>query len=151
MQNQTNLNDIRTPGHYVTRDNASARTMSNIPPDYTSATMCSFDLFVYPCVSLKDNQVCTQLLITYAGNYGRLYFREYDYGSWASWKKIATSDDLDGHLYITAGGNVALEAAANGSNTRYRLQLSTTGAVSIFKSSDGGKTWPDSKKIASYT
>lgn len=125
LQNQTNLNNVRTPGHYVTKDNASARTMSNIPPDYTSATMCSFDLFVYPCVSLKDNQVCTQLLVTYAGNYGRLYFREYNYGSWGSWKKIATSDDLEHNWENITIGIFATAATVQRYGLVKRIKINT--------------------------
>ncbi|MBT9778833.1 hypothetical protein GPL15_20345 [Clostridium sp. MCC353] len=81
---------------------------------------------------------------------GLPYVRSKSSGGYTEWKRILTNDDLNGHLYITPGGNVAIEAAANGSNTRYRLQLGTAGDVAIFRSTDGGKTWPDSKKIASY-
>lgn len=82
---------------------------------------------------------------------GTPYVRSKSSAGYTEWKRILTNADLDGHLYITVGGNVALESAANGSNTRFRLQLATNGDVSIFRSTDGGKTWPDSKKIASYT
>lgn len=54
---------------------------------------------------------------------------------------------LDGHLAFLSGGETALEAGSG--NTRYRLQIDTVGNVLIFKSTDGGSTWPTSKVIAS--
>lgn len=62
--------------------------------------MCSFDLFVFPCVKPKDARVCTQILITYAGSHGRIYFREYNYGTWGGWKRLTTNGDIQHDVII---------------------------------------------------
>lgn len=68
-------------------------------------------------------------------------------GSFDSWNDFLTNADLDGHLAFLSSGETALEAGSG--NTRYRLQIDNVGNVLIFKSTDGGSTWPTSKVIAS--
>ena len=63
------------------------------------------------------------------------------------WNQVISNADLDGHLAFLSSGETALEAGSG--NTRYRLQIDTVGNVLIFKSTDGGSTWPTSKVIAS--
>lgn len=132
----TNPNNITKSGmYYMTSGTTNAPTTSGF-------LLIHFE---------SDSRIAQLAIINGVSN--NYYLRTKPSGSgttYSDWRRIVTSDDLDGHLYITAGGNVAIEAAASSSNTRFRLQLATNGDVSIFRSTDGGKTWPDSKKIASY-
>lgn len=66
-----------------------------------------------------------------------------------SWAKTITNADLDGHIVLLSGGSTALEASSG--NTRFRLQLNTNGNVTLYRSTDGGSTWPESKNVATWS
>lgn len=80
---------------------------------------------------------------------GRFRIAKNTGGSFGNWNDFLTNADLDGHIAFLSSGETALEAGSG--NTRYRLQIDTIGNVLIFKSTDGGSSWPESKIIASFT
>lgn len=63
------------------------------------------------------------------------------------WVQYLTNADLD-NRFAVVGNNTAIQTVQ--ATTMYRLQISTTGNLSMFKSIDGGKTWPQSKAVASF-
>lgn len=66
---------------------------------------------------------------------------------WGDWKTPVTNADLDGILYTLSDGSTGIEAGSG--STKYRLQLVTDGRLMLFKSTDGGSTWPTSKVVNS--
>lgn len=97
-------------------------------------------------INMTNDNYGTILFITSGGD--EVFCRYKNNGTWSpEWSKFVTNADLDGHLVFLSGGETALEAGSG--NTRYRLQIDTAGNVLIFKSTDGGSTWPTSKVIAS--
>lgn len=87
------------------------------------------------------------ILINPVEKFLRLQFTDNDNQSKIYDYQLIGNADLDGHIAFLSSGETALEAGSG--NTRYRLQIDTVGNVLIFKSTDGGSTWPTSKVIAS--
>lgn len=81
--------------------------------------------------------------------YNRMYTRIYDGSSWTDWTSCVTNADLDGHIALLSAGATALEAFSG--NTRFRLQLNNNGNVTLYRSTDGGSTWPESKTVATWS
>ena len=88
-----------------------------------------------------------QILLTAAGKQ-EMYYRTCSNGTWQTPKRLVTNADLDGHIVLLSGGSTALEASSG--NTRFRLQLNTNGNVTLYRSTDGGSTWPESKNVATW-
>lgn len=77
------------------------------------------------------------------------FFKSTDGGTtWQTVRTLLTNADLDGRIVLLSGGSTALEASSG--NTRFRLQLNTNGNVTLYRSTDGGSTWPESKKVATW-
>ena len=53
-------------------------------------------------------------------------------------------------LYHIPDGSVGLQAGI-GSSIRYRFQVVSDGRIMLFKSIDGGKTWPAEKVVFSFS
>ena len=86
-------------------------------------------------------------IYAFAAGDQKAFLKKYNNGTWSNWVALVSNADLDGHLAFLSSGETALEAGSG--NTRYRLQIDNVGNVLIFKSTDGGSTWPTSKVIAS--
>ena len=77
-------------------------------------------------------------------NTGAVYVREGgESGSW-----VTPNADLDGVLVTTTSGATAIEAGLG--DTRYRLQINPSGNVVLYQSTDGGKSWPNTKNVFSF-
>lgn len=71
----------------------------------------------------------------------------------ANTMQLAINDlnsNLNGHLYCSVNGPTAMESGSPGSQTKYRLQIGNDGTVNIYKSTNDGNTWPESKRVASF-
>ena len=89
-----------------------------------------------------------QKYISYIDAYGLRADRVYiPSDGWRSWSLKISNSDLD-NRFAVVGNNTAIQTVQ--ATTMYRLQLSATGNLSMFKSIDGGKTWPQSKAVASF-
>lgn len=97
-------------------------------------------------IQTVDGNAVLRLQLDKSGN-AVLYGSPDGGATWPTSETVITNADLDGRLAFLSGGETALEAGSG--NTRYRLQIDTVGNVLIFKSTDGGSTWPTSKVIAS--
>ena len=137
IPNGSDLNDYTTPGHYYTPNAAASQTIQNTP--YTGS---GFKLIVE---KLSSNSHVLQTLKGVNSKF--VYYRAASDSDFRDWLTPVTNADLDGRLAFLSGGETALEAGSG--NTRYRLKIDTVGNVLIFKSTDGGSTWPTSKVIAS--
>lgn len=112
----------------------------------------------------NDSNYPEQYFVTMAGNVsgnvaleigsrsdkGAPYVRSKSSNGYTEWRKIITNADIDGHLYCSPNGPTGIDGGATGSQTKYRLQINNSGDINIYKSTDGGKTWPGVKKIASF-
>lgn len=76
-----------------------------------------------------------------------MFLRSKDNGTWGDWEELLKNVDLDGR-FVVVGNNTAMQTAQ--AATMYRIQISSVGNLSLFKSTDGGKTWPQSKAVASF-
>ena len=94
--------------------------------------------------------VTTKYVIQRITVYDRTYTRRYNGSVWTDWASYLTNADIDGHLYCSPNGPTGIDGGATGSQTKYRLQINNSGDINIYKSTDGGKTWPGVKKIASF-
>ena len=79
--------------------------------------------------------------------YDRMYTRRYNGSSWTDWTSCVINADLDGILYTLIDGSTGIEAGSE--STKYRLQLVADGRLMLFKSTDGGSTWPTNKVVNS--
>ena len=71
----------------------------------------------------------------------------FKYDTSFSYSKLTTNADLDGILYTLSDGSTGIEAGSG--STKYRLQLVADGRLMLFKSTDGGSTWPTNKVVNS--
>ena len=130
------------PGNYYCGSNITAVTLSNCPFD--SAFLLKVEW------SLGGNaQYIRQTFKQYDNNkiISRVYF--VNESKWQDETQYITNADIDGHLYLNSTGATAIESGSG--STRYRMQLNANGVVMLYKSTDGGSSWPESKTIASFT
>lgn len=77
-----NLNNYKTPGFYFNESNTDVQNIFNTPSNY------AFSLNVY-----KNAGVTQVFYESPASNYN-VYVRDFYNGSWSSWKRLATIDDI---------------------------------------------------------
>lgn len=151
----TNISSLGLEG-----DTATPNSVINAMP-YRSALVVASSVFTNPAWNFPAGRYTLEIISVTGGRaiislYGktpteadyRMFLNnENNYPS-GEWTKIISNADLDGHIVLLSGGSTALEASSG--NTRFRLQLNTNGNVTLYRSTDGGSTWPESKNVATW-
>lgn len=134
----SDLQNYKTPGNYYCGSNSDVLTLLNCPAQFAFNLKVEYGSGTgYPTQTLTEYFTKTKYVNSFIA----------EQNTWSGWISYLTNADLDGHIAFLSSGETALEAGSG--NTRYRLQIDTVGNVLIFKSTDGGSTWPTSKVIAS--
>ena len=93
-----NLNNYKTPGLYFNESNTDVQNIFNTPSNY------AFSLNVY-----RNSGVTQVFYESLASNYN-VYIRDFYNGSWSTWKRFATIDD------VTNNGNSVTPTRGSNSN-----------------------------------
>lgn len=97
---------------------------------------------------INNNRVSLKYYVSGPAAKGRTYTGSYHSNNgFSGWYEMLETDDLD-NRFTVVGNNTAMQTAQ--AATMYRIQISSVGNLSLFKSTDGGKTWPQSKAVASF-
>ena len=120
-------------------------TQTNVSDTYRYAFSSGDDGYMYiDNVNLSTNEV-TRLQFSKNGALDLLTINDGDLNYIGHFISDA---DLDGVLVTTTSGATAIEAGLG--DTRYRLQINPSGNVVLYQSTDGGKSWPNTKNVFSF-